>query len=304
MAEREPLAAVITVTYNSSRQMKPWLEALDKLEVRDRLEVCVVDSGSDLAERRALREIVRPRVDHLLLGPNRGFGRSCNVGVAATTAPVLIFANPDTRLLTLPSGLNGDWPEGSAVGGINTSSDPPMPNAFRHVPTAGWQAMDMILGRLSPPVYERAGGADAEWLSGSALAMSRADFMRAGRFPDDIFLYFEDLDLCLSHRRRGGRIVVDPDWTVEHPGGAGTPEAGASMDAVARLSGRRFVSHHQGPGRAALLYFILVAFYVPRRAAGILLRRARGGDASLSVGRLVLDLLRPSRVMRRLGAAR
>jgi N-acetylglucosaminyl-diphospho-decaprenol L-rhamnosyltransferase len=303
MPESGLLAAVITVTYNSSAQMLPCIEAIEELGVRDRLEVCVVDSGSDLAERRTLRANIAPRVDHLLLEPNRGFGRSCNAGVAATTAPVLIFANPDTRLLTLPSGLSGPWPEGAAVGAVNHSSEPPMPNAFRHVPTAGWQAMDMILGRLSPPVYVRA-AEGAAWLSGSALAISRTDFLRAEGFPDDIFLYFEDLDLCLAHRRRGGRIVVDRDWAVEHPGGAGTPEAGDSMDAVARLSGRRFVRHHQGPARAALLYFVLVAFYVPRRATGILLRRARGGDASISVARLVLDLLRPSRVMRRLGAAR
>ena len=303
MPEPELLAAVITVTYNSSAQMLPWIEAIEALGVRDRLEVCVVDSGSDLAERRALRANVAPRVDHLLLEPNRGFGRSNNAGVAATTAPVLIFANPDTRLLTLPTGLSGDWQEGDAVGAVNHSSEPPMPNAFLHVPTARWQAMDMILGRLSPPVYVRA-AEGAAWLSGSALAISRADFMRAGRFPEDVFLYFEDLDLCLAHRDRGGRIVVDADWAVEHPGGAGTPEVGDSMDAVARLSGRRFVRHHQGPGRAALLYFVLVAFYVPRRAAGILLRRARGGDASLSVARLALDLIRPARVMRRLGAAR
>jgi N-acetylglucosaminyl-diphospho-decaprenol L-rhamnosyltransferase len=303
MPEPELLAAVITVTYNSSAQMPAWIGAIEALGVRDRLEVCVVDSGSDLAERRALRANVAPRVDHLLLESNRGFGRSCNAGVAATTAPVLIFANPDTRLLTLPTGLSGPWPEGAAVGAVNHSSVPPMPNAFRHVPTAGWQAMDMILGRFSPPVYVRAAEA-ATWLSGSALAISRTDFQRAGGFPDDIFLYFEDLDLCLAHRRRGGRIVVDRDWAVEHPGGAGTPEVGDSMDAVARLSGRRFVRHHQGPGRAALLYLVLVAFYVPRRAAGILLRRARGGDASLSVARLVLDLIRPARVMRRLGAAR
>jgi N-acetylglucosaminyl-diphospho-decaprenol L-rhamnosyltransferase len=304
MAEENGLlAAVITVTYNSSGQMASWLEAIEQLGVRDRLELCVVDSGSDLAERRALREKVAPHVDHLLFEPNRGFGRSCNAGVAATSAPVLIFANPDTRLLNLPTALNGSWPDGLAVGGVNHSSDPPEPNAFRHVPTAGWQAMDMLLGRLSPPVYERA-SEGAEWLSGSALAVSRADFVRAGEFSDEIFLYFEDLDFCLEHRRRGGRILVDDDWALEHPGGAGTPERGDSMDAVARLSGRIFVRHHQGPARAALLYLILVAFYVPRRATGILLRRARGGDASLSVARLVLDLLRPSRVMRRLGAAR
>jgi GT2 family glycosyltransferase len=303
MAERDLLAAVITVTYNSSGQMLPWLEAIEALGVRDRLEVCVVDSGSDLAERRALRADVAPHVDHLLLEPNRGFGRSCNVGVEATSAPVLIFANPDTRLLTLPTGLSGGWPGGIAVGAVNHSTDPPMPNAFRHVPTASWQAMDMILGRLSPPVYERA-AEGAEWVSGSALAISREDFRNAGGFPDDIFLYFEDVDLCLAHRRRGGRVVVDNDWAVEHPGGAGTPEAGDSMDALARLSGRRFVRHTEGPSRAALLYLVLIAFYVPRRAAGFLLRRARGGEASVAVARLVLDLLRPSRVMRRLGAAR
>src|SRR5437868_6452043 len=143
-----PRAAVITVTYNSSRQMASWLEAIRQLGVRDELELCVVDSGSELAERRALRRDVAPHVDQLLLEPNRGFGRSCNVGVAATTAPVLIFANPDTRMRNLPTALNGTWPDGLAVGGINHSSDPPMPNAFRHVPTAGWQAMDMLLGRL------------------------------------------------------------------------------------------------------------------------------------------------------------
>ena len=231
MPEPELLAAVITVTYNSSAQMIPWIEAIEAHSVRDRLEMCVVDSGSDLAERRALRANVAPRVDHLLLEPNRGFGRSCNAGVAATTAPVLIFANPDTRLLTLPTGLSGPWPEGDAVGAVNHSSVPPMPNAFRHVPTARWQAMDMILGRFSPPVYVRAADG-AAWLSGSALAISRTDFQRAGGFSDDIFLYFEDLDLCLAHRRRGGRIVVDRDWAVEHPGGAGHARGG-------RLDGRR-----------------------------------------------------------------
>jgi GT2 family glycosyltransferase len=303
MPESELLAAVITVTYNSSAQMPAWLEAIEALGNRSQLELCVVDSGSDLAERRALRADVGGRVDQLIFSPNRGFGRSCNVGVAATSAPILIFANPDTRLLNLPGALSGRWPDGVAVGAMNHSSVPPLPNAFRHVPTAGWQALDMILGRMSPPVYERSDD-DPQWLSGSAMAISRADFERAGGFSDDIFLYFEDTDLCLAHRRRGGRIMVDRDWVVEHPGGAGTPEVGDSMDAVARLSGRLFVRHHQGPLRAALLYLVLVVFYVPRRTAGIVVRRLGGRTSPVPAARLVLDLLRPMRVIRRLGAAR
>ena len=69
------------------RQMPAWIEAIEALGERARLELCVVDSGSDLAERRALRADVGGRVDQLIFSPNRGFGRSCNVGVAATSAP-------------------------------------------------------------------------------------------------------------------------------------------------------------------------------------------------------------------------
>jgi GT2 family glycosyltransferase len=292
---------VITVSHNSSSEMSGWLEAIEATGGRDRLELCVVDSGSEAGERERLEREVAPRVEHLLLEPNRGFGANSNRGAAATTAPVLIFTNPDTRLESLPGALAGDWPPGLLVGAMNHSLNPPAAQGCRRVPTAGWQALDMTLGRFSPEVYKRDAVAPT-WVSGSALAVSREDFLRAGGFPEEFFLYFEDLELCLAHRRRGGRVAIDPRWAIRHPSVQGTPGGRASLDALARQSGRRFVRRHQGPLRAALLYLVLAIFYVPRRVAGATLRGATGRAARRAARGLALDLLFPGRVRRRLAS--
>ncbi len=230
-----PLAAVITVSYNSSSRLASWLEAIEATGCRDRLELCVVDSGSEAAERERLERDVRPHVDHLLLEPNRGFGRNSNRGVAATTAPVLIFANPDTRLDTLPTALFGDWPPGLLVGAMNHTLDPPGAQGCRRVPTAGRQALDITLGRFSPPVYVRDAVAPT-WISGSSLAVSRDDFMRAGGFPEDLFLFFEDLELCLRAAAAGVPTELHPEIVLRHAGGHSTRPAyhGEPHDLLAR----------------------------------------------------------------------
>jgi GT2 family glycosyltransferase len=293
----------VTVSHNSAADLDAWLEAIEAGGHRDRLELCVVDSGSEPEERERLKREVASKVDHLLLEDNLGFGRSCNRGAAATTAPVLIFTNPDTRLDTLPSALQKEWPAGLMLGAINVAIDPPGAQGASRVATAGWQALDMALGRFSPPVYVRDAVAPA-WVSGSDLAVSRADFERAGGFPEELFLFFEDTTLSVAHRRNGGRVAIDPEWKVRHPPERGPGEGRAAMDALARESGRWFVRRHQGPVRAALLYVVLAVLYVPRRVVGESARRITGRPTGGgSVFGLALDLLFPARVRRRLGAA-
>jgi GT2 family glycosyltransferase len=293
----------VTVTHNSASDLGEWLEAIEAGGLRERLELCVVDAGSQPDERERLRREVGPRVEHLLLEPNLGFGRSCNRGAAATTAPVLIFTNPDTRLDTLPAALQTGWPPGLLLGAMNVAIDPPGAQGAGRLPTAGWQALDMALGRFSPPVYVRDAVAPA-WVSGSDLAVSREDFARAGGFPEELFLFFEDTTLCVAHRRQGGRLAIDPEWRVRHPPERGPGQGRDALDAIARQSGRWFVRRHQGPVRAALLYVVLALLYVPRRVAGESARRIAGrAGGGGSVFGLALDLLFPSRARRRLGAS-
>ena len=110
-AQAAPLAAVITVSYNSSSSMPSWLEAIEATGCRDRLELCVVDSGSETAERERLERDVRPHVDHLLLSSDtrKDFARVARfvtqlqaAGVSDAMRRTILVDNPRRFLAFVP----------------------------------------------------------------------------------------------------------------------------------------------------------------------------------------------------------
>jgi GT2 family glycosyltransferase len=54
------------------------------------------------------------------------------------------------------------------------------------------------------------------FVSGACLATTRAFWERCGPFPDDYFLYFDDVDYSWRVRLAGGRLGLVPDARVEH----------------------------------------------------------------------------------------
>lgn len=292
-----PSLAIIAVTHDSSVEMEAWLGAVDAVRERVPAEICVVDSGSSPADRERMLEMARGRADHVILRPNIGYGAACNAGAAATTAPVLLFTNPDTRLISVPeSALAPGTLEGTILSGYAVDGAGRLPAGFAAMPFARRQAAQLVLGRRAR-TFARA-QTDPMWVSGGALMIARDDLRRLGGWAEDYFLYFEDADLCLRHRRRGGGIALSRELVVEHPRGADR----SHVEGLVLRSGRRFVARHQGRRYAVALWLLLVVGYVPRRVALGALRRLRApGSASPPLLRLVLDALVPSRVERRLG---
>jgi N-acetylglucosaminyl-diphospho-decaprenol L-rhamnosyltransferase len=289
---------VIAVTHDSSKAIERWLESLAATDLRDELELCVVDSGSSPAERAFLAERVAHRVDVLLMRPNLGYGRCSNLGAAATDADVLVFTNPDTCVRSLPSCVrHGRPPSGVVLGAVNRSNGRVLPTGFRNMPSARWEAGRLLLGRFGRgyrPAWE-----DPAWVSGAALIIASDDFRRIGGFSEEIFLYFEDADLCARHRECGGTVAIDREFVIEHEPGMSSI-ADHDLDGVARWSGRIFATRHGGRARAAVLYVLLAGYYVPRRVVLTLLRKLVGRGESVHITPMVLDLLRPRRVLRRL----
>jgi N-acetylglucosaminyl-diphospho-decaprenol L-rhamnosyltransferase len=300
-----PAVAAVVVTFNSSKVIEGWVDSFESAGLRDQVELCVVDSGSGPEEREHLRERIAPRVETLSFEPNLGFGRSCNVGAAKTSAPTLLFLNPDGRILSLPArALGAVLEDGVILGAVAHELGAPQrrrPGAFEHPPSAYWQANHLLLGRRSGAfrrTYEH-----PAWISGGALIVGRREFDALGGFSPEIFLYFEDADLCVRHRARGGTSIVDPEFIVAHPRvGTGSGYSG-SLDSINRMSGRQFVERHEGRARALLLYGLYLAYYTPRRVLVAIVRRLTGASKPEPVGSLALDLLMPGRVLRRLRAS-
>jgi N-acetylglucosaminyl-diphospho-decaprenol L-rhamnosyltransferase len=299
----QPDAAVIIVSHNSAEPLVACLDALDALAARPRLEICVVDSGSSPEQRSRIRRNIAPRVDHLLERPNLGFGRGCNAGAAATVAPVLLFVNPDTRVLELPPRAMSAAALGRTVlAAVNhVYGGDAIPLGLAHFPTMRREAGQMVLGRFWES-FDYTGDRPA-WVSGAAMAIARTEFAALGGFTDALFLYYEDADLCARHHARGGGVEVDPAFVVVHEMGTSTPGRDEGLDGVGRLSARIFVARHAGPAQAKLLYAVLVLFYMPRRVALILVRGRLRPAAWQQAGRLALDLIWPSRVLERLAAS-
>jgi N-acetylglucosaminyl-diphospho-decaprenol L-rhamnosyltransferase len=295
--------AVVTVTHNSAHVIEGWIDSLEETGHRERMELCVVDSGSTPDQRDVLDERVAPRVDSLRTCPNLGYGRSCNVGAAATTAATILFTNPDTRVRSLPTTvLENGATDGQVIGAYKTvPSGERLPLGFKHSPSALWEAQKLVLGRWSR-AYIRTISSPA-WVSGSALLIGRREFERVGGFSDELFLYFEDADLCARHRALGGRVAVDAGFVVEHGSGkSAQPEDEENLlgarEAVSRLSARIFAARHGSRWHRPMLYALLALAYMPRRVLAAIVRRRTPGDGLASY---VADLLLPRRVLRRLG---
>ena len=141
------------------------------------------------------------------------------------------------------------------------------------------------------------------WVSGSALLVGRPEFERIGGFCEELFLYFEDADLCARHRELGGVVEVDSSFLVEHGSGKSSDSEDpdrmlSARDSISRLSARIFAARHGRRWHRPMLYALLAMAYVPRRALAALIRR-RGRRAA--VRSYIADLLAPKRAMRRLG---
>jgi GT2 family glycosyltransferase len=202
--------AVVLVTYDSADGLPAVLDAL-AAQRRPGDELVVVDNASRDASVAVAR--AHPAVDRVLeTGGNLGFAAGCNRGADATSAPTLLFLNPDAvpqpGCLDALRAAPADW---AAWQGVVLMGD------GRHVNSAGNEVHFLGFswaGRPGEPVE----GLPAEpWeapaLSGACLAVRREAWTG---FPEHFFMYCEDLDLTLRLRLAGRRTGVVPAARVVH----------------------------------------------------------------------------------------
>ncbi|HWM64868.1 MAG TPA: glycosyltransferase family 2 protein [Solirubrobacterales bacterium] len=298
-SDPRPELAVIAVTHNSAHVLPDWISSLEAIAGREQLELCIVDSGSSPAQRKLTEEQAATRVEHLVSLPNVGYGAACNAGAEATSAPVLLFTNPDVQIRSLPDrALDGQGLEGALVGGYALS--PHRPLGFAEAPRLRSEAEELVLGRWSR-AYGRCASGPA-WVSGAALMIERTAFDRIGGFSPAFFMYFEDADLAMRHRYAGGHVELDEGFVIDHIGGKSSEEEVAAslapaLSGVHRLSGRRFAKRYGRPWHGALLYVLLAAAYLPRQ---LLAHQIRDRSSPREALDYLLCLLRPSRALRKL----
>lgn len=239
----------IVVAYDSAAVLPSCLDAIE----RNGIGVVVVDNasldGSAEIAARAGAHVIRN-------SQNQGYGRANNQGVLAATTPFVLIVNPDLMLsrdaVSKLLAAAGRYPDGVIFAPRITEPDG---RVF-------FQAQSLLsprhLNRAKKDAVTPSGDACAPFLSGACMMIRRDAFMVAGGFDPNIFLFYEDDDLCRRLGQMGGLIHVDEARAAHQRGGSTAPAKGRRFTARWHLAWSHcYIAKKWGLPSPALSGFLL-----------------------------------------------
>lgn len=160
----------------------------------------------------------------LEINRNIGFGGAHNIGFEKSRGEYILFLNPDTKI---PPGslekILEAFAEDEKVGIVG----PLLVDSAGNVQPDCFGAHRTPLSTIKKKIFKRkdcqvnAGKEifETDWISGGAMLVRRDVFEKTGGFDKNLFMYFEDVDLCLRAKKQGLKIVVNPKARIFHESG-------------------------------------------------------------------------------------
>ena len=216
-----PQLALYLVHWNAADRLVRSVESLLASTEVD-LQLTVVDNGSAPEVIAYLQETLPASVELLLLPENRGYCGAANVALRARLEDVArsgeqarevlvavaahdVVVRPDA-LARLAEAARSE-PAYGVLGPAHHGRDPAGP-------------VDWIGGRFRgaagapfappPPDLDPERVVDVDWVPGLLMVFRAACLQEAGLFDEQLFAYWEDVDLCLRARRAGWGVGVVP----------------------------------------------------------------------------------------------
>ncbi len=238
-------------------------------------ELVLVDNGNP---PDALADLpADPRLKVVTGHGNVGFASGVHLGVAASSAPLLLILNPDCVVPTgvLPALMEAlaHEPEPWIASTLVRGSDGREQAGCRRRTATPWRAIGETLQLWRLPGLGRWRIsmmrdrplpilAPVEALSGAFMLLTRRTWDQLGGLDRRYFLHVEDLDICARLGRIGGRCLVHGGLSVVHV--KGTSDAPAWTVERHKIRGfwRYFSQHFPGPMAVIAISIVAAALFV------------------------------------------
>ncbi len=189
--------SLIILTYNSEKDIYDCLASVYKYnDIGDGLEIIVVDNNSVGYEtmHRQIQELY-PDVIVIKNEKNGGYGQGNNIGIRASSAPIIAVMNPDVRLImpvfgTFIKALSS--PNVVMCGGKQYATKTKPNSSFYcdfHVSPTKQSLIYRIRRKLDKYNYKYM------WLQGAFWAIRKDVFEQIGLFDENLFMYAEEYDV-------------------------------------------------------------------------------------------------------------
>ncbi|MBI1389263.1 MAG: glycosyltransferase [bacterium] len=254
---------VIIINYNASPHLQRLLGSLlngaESIKSRPRrVSITVVDNASTDGSA-GMVETRFPEVKLIARAENGGYSTAVNEGLSATRERLILLMNSDVDLT--PDALFSlcrvwerlDFPALLAPLHLEDDGWPQLTWGERPIPAAEWRRRRLERGLALRETWARNEAARiaartrlVDWVSGSCMLFPRLTVEDAGRWDENFFLYFEDIDWCLRILEHGGRIYHTPEVRVRHVHGASMKTERDATEIEYRLSQCYFTRKHFG----------------------------------------------------------
>ena len=243
----------IVVNWNAGENLVRCLEALISQE-KVRINVVVVDNASSDGSLETLVGL-NGRVNVVQTGENLGFGRGVNRGLSESTDEFVVVLNPDVMLAPDAVGQMVEfldaYPQVGIVGPRLMDADGNVRASCGLAPRLGDEICRKFLLHLIFPLFKfrrrRPSKPEAvAWVTGACFAARYHVLKTVDGLDEAIFMYYEDVDLCLRVNRAGWQVMYLPSAEGVHIGGESSKQALTQMLVVSEASYAYFILKHLG----------------------------------------------------------
>lgn len=224
--------SVIIVNWNTKKLLNNCLASIYKFTEGIKLEVIVVDNGSEDSSVQMVEKKF-PKTKLILNKDNLGFTKANNQGIKIAKGEYILLLNSDTYLVENslkklidhakslknlgalgPQLLNEDRSNQQSVG------------FFPHLPQVFWWMSfvdDLPLGTMLKPYHIDHDAFyqidhEVDWVTGAAILVPRRVVEEIGGLDEEIFMYGEEVDWCWRLKCADFKVFYSPATKIVHIG--------------------------------------------------------------------------------------
>lgn len=217
--------SIIILNYNTKELtincIKSIVEQYKNQLDKKQFEIIVVDNASDDNSLESLKKLKIEGLKVIESKENLGFSKGCNLGAKNASGDYFLFLNSDTNIkdqgfLKMLDFFQKNEKVGILGAKLKNENGTSQPSAGHFYNLLNLFFMLLGFERLgflkeSPNQIKQ-----VDWVSGASLMIRKKVFEKIGGFDKELFMYFEDVDLCYKAYKKGFLTYFYPEVTLFH----------------------------------------------------------------------------------------
>ena len=275
--------SVISINFNHNHITEELLDSIARENTYEALEIIVVDNASKINPVPEWKGKY-PNVNFIRSDINLGFAGGNNVGIDAATGDYLFFVNNDTEFTkglveTLVRTLNDETQVGIVSPKIRYFDQKDMLQYAGYTEMNYYTCRNRCIGQFEKDngQYDSVTGKTG-FAHGAAMMIKREAIDKAGKMPENFFLYYEEMDWSDHIKHAGYEVWVNMQALIYHKESVSVGKKSALKEYFMNRNRILFIRRNANFRQRLFFYFFFILIVTPRN----IINYAKDGDTGFS----------------------